>query len=143
MPALVIAGEADLGQFMLDELGPLASDLGWTAPSDVTAAIDDALYAYFDGDGDIADATDQRKLRALARVEAWRAAVSATAADFDSSTDGQSMALAQRHAQALGRLADARARAAQYRADYGVTVTAVTWANDPYQCSTTSRAEFG
>lgn len=127
MPALIIAGEADLGQFMLTELGPLAVDLGWTAPSDVLPAVEDALDAYFDGAGDIAGVTDQRKLRALARVEAWRMAVNATAADIDSSTDGQSMALAGRHAQAVGRLNDALARAAAHRAEYAVAVTTATW----------------
>lgn len=53
-------------------------------------AINDTLIAY--GESDIADATNIKKLRALAKVEAWRRCVEALAARYDKSrNDGQSV----------------------------------------------------
>lgn len=124
-----------LAVFMVQEVGPLGADLGLDT-SAYAAAVDDALYAFYgDAGGVISDITsvaDVRKLRALARVEAWQTVVTASAADINSSTDGQSLSLSDRYAHAVGRLADARARAAQYSSDNMVLVTPITYTGDPY-----------
>jgi hypothetical protein len=132
MPLPTSYDESELAAFMVTELGPLGTDLGLDA-SALAPAVDDTLFAYFgDAGGAIADATDIRKLRALARGEAWQTAVTWTAADINSSTDGQSLSMAGRHAQAVARLADARNRATRYHADNQVLVTTLTYAVDPF-----------
>lgn len=65
-------------------LKAVATVLGWTvAAGSYTEIVNETVLAYFDGAGDLASATDIRRLRATARVEAWRAVMEETVADFD------------------------------------------------------------
>lgn len=132
MPMATFTTADALAVFMLSEIGPLADDLGLTVDA-LAAAVEDAIYAYFgDTGGVITDATDTRKLRALARVEAWRTAVAWCAADFDTSADGESLSLSQRYKNAQGRLADARNRAASYADANRVVITDIRYTGEPF-----------
>lgn len=77
--------ESALRDYMLSVTANVAGAVGWTAVN-FTEAVNDALVAY--GVADIALATDIAKLRCLARAEAWRSLVAATAADIKFTADG-------------------------------------------------------
>lgn len=124
--------EVSLAAYMLSVTGNVAAALGWTA-SDFTEAVNDALVAY--GVPDIANATDIAKLRALAKVEAWRAVVDGTAADIEFTADGANFKRNQMHQQAVAALerAQSEATARGYADSYvpAIQVGAVQW-KDPY-----------
>lgn len=131
-----------LAVYMLSEVGPLADDLGLTVDA-LMPAVEDVLYGYFGADGGvITDATDTRKLRALARMEAWRTAVAWCAADFDTSADGESLSLSQRQTHAVARLTDAINRAGAWTDANAVIITNLVYTADPFYRATTA-SEFG
>ncbi len=100
--------ESTLRDYMFAVTGSVASALGWTAVN-FTEAVNDVLFAY--GVTDIADAADIAKLRALAKVEAWRAVADATVADYQFSADGGSYSRQQMHQQAVAAWQRAEAEA--------------------------------
>lgn len=106
--------ETELQDYMLEITQSISSVIGLTVDK-FYQAVNETLLSY--GVDDIADATDIRKLRTLARVEAWRFAADSTAAEYDISRDsGESTVSDKRsqlHAQALKRLDAARADAEQ------------------------------
>ncbi len=77
--------ELSLADFMRRITGNVAAALGWTA-DDFDEAVNETLLAY--GVDELSSVTDVAKLRALARVAAWRALVDATAAEYNFSADG-------------------------------------------------------
>lgn len=102
-------------------------------------AVNDVLTVY--GVDDIADATDITKLRALAKVAAWRTVndlLITTAYDF--SADGGSYKLSQMKAGAEKalELAEQAAAEAGYSVGYAIQMGTLTRPNDPYvsACST-------
>lgn len=130
MPVPTSYTEEQLATFMHGCLGDVATELGWSVDGgSYSEAVTEALLAY--DVADIADATDMRKLRALARREAWRAAVASLAARYDFTADGASHHLSQIHAAAQAALAAAEADAARYDTAYQVTATPVHY-GDPY-----------
>lgn len=100
--------EFTLASYMLTVTTNVAAALGWDADN-FEEAVNDALVAY--GVTDIADATDIAKLRAIAKVEAWRAVVDGTAADIEFTADGANFKRNQMHSQALAALERAQAEA--------------------------------
>ena len=65
-------------------LKAVAGVLGWTvAGGSYAEIVNEAVLSYFDGAGDLASATDIRRLRAIARVEAWRAVFEEKVGDYD------------------------------------------------------------
>lgn len=131
MPVPTAYTEDSLAAFMHAALRDVATALGWSvAAGDYDEPVTDALIAY--GEDDIADATDIQKLRALARVAVWQAAVDATVGDYDFSADGGSYSRSQLHAQALARLAQAQQQAAAYMDDMLVGTATITHHNDPW-----------
>lgn len=127
--------ETTLATFMLAEMGNVATALGWTGLNDVQPAVDEALLVYgVDDIGNISGRENVRKLRALARVEAWRLASNSLAADYDFKADGGDYKRSQLYAQATQALERAQADAAEF--DAGVSVIArdaVDFIHDPYQ----------
>lgn len=127
--------ETELATFMLAELGNVAAALGWAVQTNVQPAIDETLLVY--GVDSIAEVTGReniRKLRAFARVEAWRLAVNSLAADYDFKADGGDYKRSQLHDQAGQALERAQADAAEF--DVSVNVIsrdAVVSIHDPYQ----------
>jgi hypothetical protein len=110
-----------------------AAALDWTASSlPVVNAVDETELVL----GTTIDQSDDvRIMLALARREAWRAAVGGTADRFRVSSDGQTVDLQQVHEHAVAMLDRAES-------DYGavltggspnsVSVTQITYDDDPY-----------
>jgi hypothetical protein len=127
-----------LADYLHRLLGNTAETLGWSVSGGhYWDVLDDALLAYAAAEGassvTIADATDLRQLRALARVEVWRAVVAATTAEHDYGTATARFARGQIHKQALAQLARAEADAAPYAPEHVVRISAVRHAHDPYR----------
>lgn len=131
MPLLTTYTEPVLAARMLDELGEVATLLGWTEPQHVQHAVNKTLRAY-GGLTTIADAADPEKLEALADREAWRLAEASLAARYDVSAEGQSLRRSQAVENVRKRLAAAEARASGYDAAELVGVGQVTWIDDSY-----------
>lgn len=124
--------ESTLRDYMLSVTTNVASALGWTA-TNFTEAVNDALVAY--GVTDVADVADIAKLRALAKVEAWRACVDGTAADIEFTADGANFKRNQMHQQALAALerAQSEAVAKGYTTDYAPAIELGSMVHaDPY-----------
>lgn len=106
--------ELELQDYMTEITAAISGVIGLTA-SDFYQAVNETLLSY--GVDDIASATDIRKLRTLARVEAWRYVADSTVAEYDISRDsGESTVSDKRsqlHMQAVKRLDAARADAEQ------------------------------
>lgn len=118
----MIYTEQSLAEYMERVLGQTGAQIGLSAASaDFELAVEDAVLTYgsgitIDTAGVIVGATDITKLRALAKVEAWRTAVNATAGDYQYSTDGETRLRQQRHEQCKKLLALAVGEAARYGA---------------------------
>lgn len=133
--------EFSLAAYMLAVTGNVAAALGWDIEN-FDEAVNDALVAY--GVSSIADATDIAKLRALAKVEAWRTAVNGTAADIEFSADGGTYKRNQMHEQALAALerAEAAAMAAGYADSYAPAISMGSMIHvDPYLSDETIYSE--
>lgn len=122
--------ESELAAFMVNMLSQVAGVLGWTGLVDLQTAVDETLLAY--GVDDVAQATDIRKLRALGRREAWRAAMQATTADFDFSADGGRYDRSQVHAQAAAMFQQAEVDALTFDDGYVVAADRLIPIHDPY-----------
>lgn len=116
-----------LAEYMQAVTRNVAAALGWSA-DDFAEAVTDALIAY--GVTDLEDATNIPKLRALARVEAWRAVADGTAADYNFSADGGTYSREQLHKHAVEALGRALERAAAYGgtdAGYAIEMGSMTF----------------
>lgn len=124
--------ESALRDYMLSVTANVAGAVGWTAVS-FTEAVNDALVAY--GVTDIALAVDIAKLRCLARAEAWRALVAATAADIKFTADGATFERQQLHQQCVAALERAEGDAVQrgYMELFSATISLGSMKHsDPY-----------
>lgn len=113
MPAPTIYTEKTLADFMHEVLDEVAVLLGWAAPADDALGkykepVNEAVLAYFGGAGDLADATDVRRLRAVARVEVWRAVADKTSGDYDYENATDKFKRSQINAQAIKAMARAQ-----------------------------------
>ena len=125
--------EATLKAYMHTALGAVATALGITvAAGSYDEAVNETLIAY--GVSDVTSATNMRKVRSLARREAWRTAQASAAGRFDFSADGASYSRSQMHSMIATALATAESDAAQYDAAgaYTVTIGRIEY-EDPYQ----------
>lgn len=125
--------DATIADFMLATLGDVGTVLGMTDAS-FEEPIIDTLLAY--GEDDIADATDISKLRALARVQAWRTALRNAAARYDFADGTENLKRSQIFAHIQAALASAESDASVFASEdssYVVGRATVTYANDPYQ----------
>lgn len=123
--------DATISQYMVDQLGEIAGVLGWTWDTDLHEAINETLLAY--GVDTLEEASDLRKLRTLARWQAWRAAVDSLVARYHFSNPEGSYSREQMLAGARAILADAEADASAY-VDTAWAMVRVTniKRNDPY-----------
>lgn len=130
MPAPTVYTEQTLTAYMLSVTSKISSVLQLDA-HDFTEAVADTLLAY--GVDDISSATRIAKLRALAKVEAWRTVKAATAGQVTFSADGSSFNLSDLREQAQSNLETAELEAMHYGlTGYAVGVAAISYANDPY-----------
>lgn len=126
--------ESTLADYMKDQLKTIATILGWaTTPTDYQEAVNEALLAY--GETNIANITgaaNLRKLRALARVEVWKAALAAVTGDFDFSADGGSYKRDQVFQHIKDNLSQATIDALPYDPNYAVEIEEIEYGRDPY-----------
>jgi hypothetical protein len=124
--------EASLRMYMLDVTGGLGTRLE-LATGDFYEAVSSALLSY--GVDDINQATDMAKLRAVARMEAWRTAWNKATGAYDFTADGSSFKRSDLAKQAQAQLEQAEREAMSYGAiaGYAVTTARMGHANDPYQ----------
>ncbi len=124
--------ETALKLYMIDILGAVHTALGWTVDSNqYDEAVSETLLAY--DVSAIADATEIRKLRTLARREAWRQAMYETALDYDLSKEGDSSSRSQMHTQAKAMFDLAATEAMIYDAEgYEAVIEDVEY-GDPYK----------
>jgi len=131
MPVPSAYTETTLADFMHSQLGQFPTLFGWTSPASYQEAVNETLLAY--GVDVIASATDIRKLRALARVEAWKQVINELASKFKFQADGSTFEQQQMHEMALKNLTAAERDAMVYTTDYSATVGSIGWTNDPYK----------
>lgn len=115
MPAPTSYSEQTLAQYMHRQLADVAGDLGWAVAASDAGSYQDAVdeVALTLGVA-IASAPDIRRLRLLARVEAWRQAMQATVSDTEFDADDRAEKLQQRHSQAKAMVALAEAQLRNY-----------------------------
>ena len=137
MPVPESYDEESLAEFMHATLGAIGTDLGFT-PTGVGSyqeAVNTTLLTYGDvAIGDITAFSDIARLRAIAKVEAWRMAVIESAAYFDVSDGAQSLKLSQVHKQAKETLALVEQEASVHGAlsTNRATIHRVSRPHDPY-----------
>lgn len=122
--------EEQIKQFMLNTLEGVGPASEWNT-NDFQEQLIDLLLDY--EVNDIASATNIAKLRALARVHAWRKVVSATAGDFDFSADEAeyNRRVVFEHARMM--LEEAERLAAEWLSKNWATIGSLTWEDDPYR----------
>lgn len=130
--------ETTLAGYMKSELGEMAGTLGLdTVPDDFEEAVNSALLSY--GGTEIADITgveNIQKLRAFARVQAWKLASAYASARYAKSADGSSLSRDQLFAHCQRMLDRAEADAMQFGGtdgSYVANVTPIAYADDPYR----------
>lgn len=132
MPVPTAYTETELAAYMHSKLGDVAGALGYSVDiGDYDEAVVDTLLEY--GVSDIANATNVKKLRALALVEAWKKALADLAIRHDFSADGGSYSRMQMHEMATKNLEAAKTSALTYDDAYTVGRTRVVNITDPYQ----------
>jgi hypothetical protein len=142
--------ETTLAEYALSVLGQVAAFIGWTNSGKAAEVVNDTLLEL--GVDDIATVSGPeniRRLRAVARYHAWKAAAELTSGKYDFSTgDSGSFKRSQLHQMAQENAEKARAEAneaglaAGVEAYPGYEVTTVqTVFQDPYQAG--YRAEEG
>lgn len=111
MPLPTVFTEQTLAEYMQLKLRALGETPGWSAAGmDYEWPVNETLLEY--GVSNIAQATDIRRLLALAEVMALRAVCAQLAPAYDTATDGESLKRSQMFTQAtkLLELAEDRAR---------------------------------
>lgn len=134
MPVPTSYTETGLADYMKSVLAETAEAINWiTTPGSYQEAVNETLIAY--GVDDIAEATDIKKLRVIARREVWRAVADATVGNYRFGSDREIYHREQVHRQAVDRFAKASEAAARYVTDDDSTsavVTEVVDLEDPY-----------
>lgn len=126
--------EQALAAYMHDVLGAVGTSLDFSVTDgDYAEAVNDALVAYgVDDIQTVSGRANIARLRALARVEAWRLVVRNTAGDYDFQADGARYNRSQIHAQAQENLQEALNDAAAYDPSYRVGIDRIVHKHDPY-----------
>jgi len=113
MPVPTAYTESELADYMYAAMGDTAQVIGWTGSGALAGAVIEALIAY--GVTSIDVATDIPRLRALALVEAWKAAMAQVSGDYKfTDIDGRTAERQQIFDHCQEMLAQATADAANY-----------------------------
>ena len=137
MPIPTSYTEKTLAEYMHTMLGKTAQALSLQlspdGAGDYAEAVNDALLLY--GAEDISTITGVaaiQKVRALARVAAWRHVVNNFAALYDFSADGGNYRRGQLFENAQASLKAAERRALPYDPNYSIRIRKVDPVHDPY-----------
>lgn len=82
-----------LADYITSNFSQIKTQLGWSDSEEITAITDKTLEMY--GVDTEAEATDSRKLHALADVAVWRQALADVSLDYNFSADGASYSRSQ------------------------------------------------
>ncbi|MCX6081786.1 MAG: hypothetical protein NTW32_19850 [Chloroflexi bacterium] len=132
-----VYSEKSLAEFMQAELGKVAVLLAYAAGAadagSYAEAVNESVLRY--GSVLIADCTEILKLRALARVEAWRKACNDLTTVYKFSSDGSSFERETVYRQAVQNLNRALGLAAEYDPGgaYVISISRAVPVNDPYR----------
>jgi hypothetical protein len=129
--------EKTLADYMVTVLGPIATTLGWAAGAadagSFAESVNEVLIALPEHDlAKYTSVVQIAQVRAFAKRAAWKAAVGALAARFDSSSDGLNANRSQQYQHALHQLGLAEADAMLYDDNYKVKLGRLK-TYDPYQ----------
>lgn len=127
--------EETLAQYMHSELGPVADILGYQNPAGDAGiyqeAVNESLINL--GISDIASVTNIRKLRAVARLQAWDMALNALSSMYDFSADGSTYNRSQMRAMAQRAVDKAMSDCYSLGlSGYEVSIEQLRYSNDPY-----------
>jgi len=129
MPLPTVYTDATLETFMWNELQSVASAVDLN-PVWMAEAVNDVMLEY--GVTDLADATDIKKLRAIARYHAWLRCVKQVSADYQFSEAGVSYARQQAMDGLMKMLNITKQEAAPYLSNGTIGVYDVEYTEDPY-----------
>lgn len=107
-----------LADYITSNFGQIKSQLGWSDSLQISAITDKALEMY--GVDTEAEATDSRKLHALADVAVWRQALADVSLDYNFSADGASYSRSQQADMIRANLKTAVEDAVAYSANYAI-----------------------
>lgn len=109
-----------LAAYITANFGQVKSQLGWSDSLQIVAITDRALEWY--GVSTEAEATDSRKLHALADVAVWRQALADVSLDYNFSADGASYSRSQQADMIRKNLDAAETAALVYLPNYSILV---------------------
>ena len=122
--------EDELRSYMVTALGDVASvlDIG---TADMEEPANDVIDSY--GVTDVASATNVTKLRALARVGAWRKASQTATVQYTFRSGQSAFNRSDMYKFISDQLSRAESEAYQYDPAYAITVQPIEYKNDPYE----------
>ena len=107
-----------LADYITSNFGQIKSQLGWSDSLQLATITAKTLEIY--GVATEAEATDSRKLHALADVAVWRQALADVSLDYNFSADGASYSRSQQADMIRKNLNDAITDAVAYSANYAI-----------------------
>ena len=111
-----------LADYITSNFGQIKTQLDWSDSEEITAITDKALELY--GVATEAEATDSKKLHALADIAVWRQALADVSLDTNYSADGASYQLSQQADMIRRNLDEAYNSAIVYMSNYAIGVSA-------------------
>jgi len=118
-----------LTDYLQSYLGGLAEQLDWDS-TDYEFIVSETLELY--GMDTEAQATDSKKLHALAKVITWKTVLREVTFNYDFSADGASFKRSQMYALAKQNLDEAMKDALEYLPAYEILSGEMTTEHDPY-----------
>lgn len=110
-----------LADYITSNFSQIKTQLGWTDSEEISAITDKTLEMY--GVSTEAEATDSRKLHALADVAVWRQALADVSLDYNFSADGASYSRSQQADMIRENLQAAETAALVYLPNYSILVS--------------------
>lgn len=107
-----------LADYITSNFSQIKTQLGWTDSVEITAITEKTLEMY--GVSTEAEATDSRKLHAIADVAVWRQALNDVSLDYNFSADGASYSRSQQAEAIRDNLKNAVEDAVAYSSSYAI-----------------------
>lgn len=107
-----------LADYITANFSQIKTQLGWSDSLQITAITEKTLEMY--GVATEAEATDSKKLHAIADVAVWRQALNDVSLDYSFSADGASYSRSQQADMIRENLNNAIAHAVAYSANYAI-----------------------
>lgn len=125
--------EVELKEYMHTVLGEVATVLDFSTATSYDESFNEVMYAFDEADvGNVSGIDDMRKLRALARREAWRTAMSEVTPRYDFESVGQTLKRNQFYDNVRRNFQQAIADCLNYDENWKARTHTLTY-SDPYQ----------